>query len=335
MTKKENLQEFAMSRATRLSYDDLEKQIAEKLGAPYAEYREHWKQSSIFNGDPLSFPIHLDLELNDICNQSCIMCPRNEEIHQINRFKINTNEKLDNNIIFDVIKDASKRGLKSINFGAFAEPLIHKNLWNLIKFSHENGIVDSRVITNGLLLNRFTEEIFASGLINLFVSIDANSPETYTKIRGKGFQKVRQNVIDLAEEKKRRNSFFPIIRVSWVDMEINSHEKDDFVEFWSEIVNHVDIQNWSNFAKNANPEELLNPKQFECRSPWQRVSILANGEILPCCDFNGRNIPIGTISENTLEEVWNSERLAKVREGIILDNSPNCSSCQRCFSGNA
>ena len=108
--------------------------------------------------------------------------------------------------------------MKSINFGAFAEPLIHKNLWNLIKFSHENGIVDSRVITNGLLLNRFTEEIFASGLINLFVSIDANSPETYTKIRGKGFQKVKQNVIDLVEEKKRRNSFFPIIRVSWVDM---------------------------------------------------------------------------------------------------------------------
>ena len=117
-------------------------------------------------------------------------------------------------------------------------------------------------------------------------------------------------------------------------MEVNSHEKEDFVQYWSEIVNHVDVQNWSDFTRNADPEELLKPKKFECRSPWQRVSILANGHILPCCDFNGRNIPIGNIAKNTLEDAWNSGSMAQVREKITLDNSPNCSSCQRCFSGN-
>ncbi len=327
------LNHVEMSRNSRLSRNDIENDITSHLGEKYAEYRKAWDNSSnLENGTP-AFPIHLDIELNDMCNQSCVMCPRNEAKHENNGYELNTKKSLTEESVMQIILDGASKGLKSINFGAFAEPLIHKGLWNLIKNSHENGVVDSRVITNGLLLHKYINEVFSSGLINLFVSLDAHSSETYSKIRGKGYDRVRQNLLEVVQAKKDRGSFFPIIRVSWVDMAVNSHEKEAFIDYWSGIVDHVDIQTWSDFTRPPNQKELNLPKKFECRSPWQRIALLANGEILPCCDFNGRNIPIGNIGESTLEDAWNSSEMQNVRTNLLNDQSSNCNACQRCFSG--
>ena len=70
--------------------------------------------------------------------------------------------------------------------GAFAEPLIHNRVFDMVAYAHKNGIIDSRIITNGLLLNKYFDQIFDSGLVNLFVSIDAFSEDKYREIRGFG-----------------------------------------------------------------------------------------------------------------------------------------------------
>ena len=78
-----------------------------------------------------------------------------------------------------VIKEGSRKGLLSINLGAFAEPLIHNRVFDMVAYAHKNGIIDSRIITNGLLLNKYFDQIFDSGLVNLFVSIDLVGKHKY------------------------------------------------------------------------------------------------------------------------------------------------------------
>jgi len=328
----DNLNSKEVGRAvSRISSteDSLDFKISKIIGNDYQSYRNEWDMSFDSSVAVRNSPIHLDIEMQDFCNQSCVMCPRDSSGHQDLPYLLDTKKVADLEKIQALIIKAQKEGLRSINFGAFSEPLISKNLWSLIEFAHNHGIIDSRVITNGLLLDRYFEKVFSSGLVNLYVSIDAFTEFTYEKIRGKGFNKVIKNLNQIIKIKKDKGYSLPIIRVSFVEMDQNRHEKDSFVNYWIKHVDHVDVQTWSDYKKTVNAQELNNEKVFNCRSPWQRLAVTASGEILPCCDFNGRNLVLGNINEVTLNEAWKSKKMIKIREDLINGKSPTCESCQR------
>ena len=318
----------AVSRVSSkiLSVDEL---LSKELGSDYESYRNEWNLSFDNTHKIRNAPIHLDIEMQDFCNQACVMCPRDSLNHKDLPYELDTKVTSNHELIKIAIQGAAKEGLRSVNFGAFSEPLISKNLWELISFSHANGIVDSRVITNGILIDKYIDQIFSSGLVNLFVSLDAFTEPVYELIRGKGFNKVIKNLNSVIQRKQQTSSTLPIIRVSFVEMDQNRHEKDDFIRYWVSKVDHVDIQTWSDYKKPASQKEISDKKVFDCKSPWQRLAITARGEILPCCDFNGRNLVLGNINEISLTDAWSSDNMTKVRNDLQTQKSATCESCQR------
>ncbi|MBI5240014.1 MAG: radical SAM protein [Elusimicrobia bacterium] len=313
----------------RHSEKDVEALLARELGPRYAAYRAQWRALQA-GGEAPPFPIHIDFELVDACNQRCVMCPRNPDAHPDVRYRVNTGARLSLDDFHRVIDEGAPRGLLSINLGAFAEPLLHPDVFAMVRYAHERGVVDSRLITNGLLLDRHTEEAFSSGLVNLFVSLDAFTPKTYRKIRGAGFSRVRANLISFLEQRKARRRSLPVVRVSFVDMPSNTAEKEDFIAFWRDRADMIDIQIYDDF--NARPgihPVGARPKKWDCRSPWARVAVLADGTILPCCSFNGRALPIGSLRSGTIAEAWGSAAMRSVRSGILSDKLPDCHACQR------
>jgi radical SAM protein with 4Fe4S-binding SPASM domain len=76
-------------------------------------------------------------------------------------------------------------------------------------------------------------------------------------------------------------------------------------------------------------KDMSSKKKWDCYSPLARLSILSNGDVLPCCNFFGRNIPIDNIKNNNIKTIWNSKKLSNIRKGIINDTLKNCSICQR------
>ena len=313
---------------TRHSEKDIEKMLVAEFGDKYSHYREMWNGAG-YESIP-GFPIHVDFEVVDKCNQSCMMCPRNSGTHPGTGHSLNTGSVLNYEKYKNIIDEGVNEGLLSINLGAFAEPLLNKRVFEMIKYAHDKGVIDSRLITNGLLINSYIDEIFDCGLVNLYVSLDAFNESTYFKIRGKGFNVVKKNIFNIIEEKKRRNTILPIIRVSFIDMQINREEKDEFIDYWREIIDFVDIQVFDNFnVAITEPFDTSKRKKWSCMAPFKRVSVMSDGRILPCCNFFGRNIPIGNIYKNSLEEAWNSEKMHEVRSGILHDDLDNCSVCQR------
>lgn len=311
---------------THRVYDnDTEDKIISILGNKYIKYRKAWNDATP-SKIPL-FPIHLDFEFYDICNQSCIFCPRNENIHKNLSYKINTKAKLDESLLDKIILESSEENLMSVNFGAFAEPLINKNLFDLIKRFVGTGVIDTRVITNGLLLDKYIDQIFESGLVNLYISIDAFSETTYQQQRGNGYTKVINNILKFINEKKKRNSILPIVRVSFVETDLNKKEKEDFVNFWKDKVDHIDFQKKIDFSKNSN-ESLNDKKQWNCIDPFRRMSIISDGSILPCCSFWGRSLVIGNIRDISIKDAWKSLSMKKIREDLLLNKSSICNTCQ-------
>ena len=305
-------------------YDDVEKILINNFGKKYTDYRKAWNLATAENIP--NFPVHLDIEFYDICNQKCTFCPRNEEIHKNLSYEINTHKKIDENFLNKVMEESKKGGLMSVNFGAFAEPLIYKNIFKIVRKFHDIGVVDSRLITNALLLNKYNEEIFDSGLVNLYISIDAFSEKTYLSQRGQGYNKVIDNTLKFLDLKKEKKLELPIVRVSFVETDQNHNELSDFVDFWKDKVNKIDIQKKIDYTKDTDGK--YNQKQWSCIDPFRRLSVISDGSILPCCSFWGRALKIGNISKLSLQDAWNSNALKKIREDLIMDKSSICTACQ-------
>ena len=312
----------------RLSETDIHQVLGEHLGASYVDYRSEWSAVSPTNIP--SFPLHIDFELKDMCNQSCVMCPRNEEAHPDINYQLDARTVLSEDSFKKVIDEGAINGLRSVNLGGFAEPLVQTRCLDMVDYARSQGIIDTRIITNGLLMHRHMDAIFDSGLVNLFVSLDAYNPETYQAQRGPGFAKIKNSLLELLEEKKRRGSVLPIVRVSLVDMKSNHDEIEDFVKYWGPKVDFIDIQVFDDFNVDiTQPFDKGQTKKWDCRSPFARLSVMSNGEVLPCCNFFGKNIPVGNIEENTISEIWMSKTVRSVRDGIMNDQLDNCSICQR------
>ena len=313
---------------SRYSQRDLEALLTEQLGSRYTEYRAAWKAAG--PDTPPAFPVHMDFELNDRCNQRCSMCPRNEAKHPNINYELNKGTVLEFEDYARVIDEGAAKGLWSVNLGAFAEPLLHPRAFDMVAHAHDKGIVDSRLITNGILLDKHIDDIFDSGLVNLFVSLDAFSEEKFREVRGPNFQRVRDNLLAFLAERERRRRVLPIVRVSFIDMNVNREEKQGFIDFWGPKVDFIDIQVFDDFNVDVTrPYDAAKTKKWDCGSPWGRLAVLSCGDILPCCSFFGYNVPVGNIKDMSIEEAWNSEALAGIRRGILSDDLPNCSICQR------
>ncbi|MFC1517791.1 SPASM domain-containing protein [Candidatus Margulisiibacteriota bacterium] len=83
-----------------------------------------------------------------------------------------------------------------------------------------------------------------------------------------------------------------------------------------------------NLDKYIDPNININNKYFSCSEPWSGLQISANGDVYPCL-----SLKIGNIRENTLKNIWNSERYRKFRKKLLYYKVPNiCEGCCYLYS---
>jgi len=65
-----------------------------------------------------------------------------------------------------------------------------------------------------------------------------------------------------------------------------------------------------------------------CLYPWARTVVSPYGEVFPCINLSMLNYSLGSIKENSIKDIWNSERYVAFRK-ILRKNKllPICSKC--------
>jgi len=101
--------------------------------------------------------------------------------------------------------------------------------------------------------------------------------------------------------------------------EMNTKNEKENIEDWYKTLGE------EMNTKNRITDHL---KKYSCREPWSQMSIYSDGSILPCCATFGRNIPIGSIHNETVKEAWNGLKMKRIRDGF-KKNKPNkvCRAC--------
>lgn len=309
----------------------------EKEKNSYSLYRKIFEDASSFK-NLQEYPIHLDIELDNVCNYACTFCPIGQPDNELNGYYKNL-KKLDEKKIYELLDEAKSIGVRSLQFNLVNEPLAHKNIFKVLEYATNLKFDDLFFISNGYLLNeKNAKSILNSGLKKISFSLDAFSAETYKERRLKNtkpanYEKVINNILNFLELKKKYKKKFPLTRVSFIIMENNKHEVEAFKKFWEDKVDAIHFQKLIDYSDSNIIVSSVTENQ--CNMPMFRLSIKSDGNVKPCCVGYGENINIGNVYEQSLYEIWNSDIMKNFQKLHINKEADKNETCKKCLKNSS
>ena len=280
------------------------------------------------------FPTLLSIEFSSICNAKCIMCPHVE----MERVK----ENMPFEILQKVVQDCIGYPLKKVNLFWLGDSFCHHEILDYLRYVRkELKGVKLYISTNASLLSeKRTRAIIDEELIDVInFDIDGFKKETYEKIRlPLKFDKVVHNVRYFANYLKEQKKKKPQTRVTIINMKPTTDEIDDFVSYWSPLVDKVDVNKyntWLGTQQDLNVGESFEESQqggfdFACSHPWDELVIGADGRAGLCCLDYELEAEVGDVKKNTIQEIWQSEQMNWYRDKMLKLEYGEIDVCKNC-----
>lgn len=124
---------------------------------------------------------YLRVSVTDRCNLRCRYCMPEEGVKNLGHYIILSLEEMAR-----LIKIATAVGIRKVRFTG-GEPLVRKNIGQLIRYTADiAGIDDIAITTNGLLYPAMAKELKAAGLKRINISLDTLSDTKYHYITRRG-----------------------------------------------------------------------------------------------------------------------------------------------------
>ena len=134
------------------------------------------------------FPLYVEISPAGSCNHRCVFCAL-DYMKYTPRF-------LDTAMLKERIAEMGRLGVKSVMYGGEGEPLLHRDIAELIVHTKQSGI-DVAVTTNGVLLTEQMAEKIVASTSWIKVSLNAGTPDTYAAVhrtRVEDFRLVLDNI---------------------------------------------------------------------------------------------------------------------------------------------
>lgn len=275
------------------------------------------------------FPKVVLIDTVSHCDLRCSMCGHKD----MKRKRGVMSRPLFEKIIDEVAERDPKARVWMVFFG---EALILKRagLFDMIAYAKNKGLKDVVLNSNANLLDHDAAiGLINSGLDAIYIGIDSFSEATYNQTRvGGNYQKVVNNVLHLLELKRQYPGKGPEVFVQFVEMDINRHEMQPFIDFWNSKGAIVKIRPMVSWAGLVEAKNLVVPQEqrWPCYWAMQTMSITNEGQAVLCAvDVDARFVA-GNVNEQTLFEIWNGKlkELRVMQEKGMFNSLPfPCNQC--------
>ncbi len=282
-------------------------------------------------------PIRLWIETSARCNLACRLCVNKD---------IEASLKGDMDFgLFKKIIDEACDYVSDVNLFHRGEPLLNKNIVEMVQYAHNKNI-KTRIHTNGTLLDSgISEKLIKAGLNFISFSVDGYTKETYEKNRiNAKYDNTMENILDFLKIKKQLGlkTPFTVVQVMEFDESLNQEEfqsqKTQFIKKFDGLgLDKIAIRtphNWGGLLEIDGIRKIdrKNDKLIPCTFPWYSITVFYNGMAYLCPqDFEGE-IPVGDLNKVSLKEIFNNDVIMAVRNRFknkdVKDLSP-CNNCDR------
>lgn len=170
---------------------------------------------------------YLRISLTDQCNFRCTYCMPFENM----QFMPN-HELMQRNEIYELAKVFVDHGIKKIRLTG-GEPLVRKDFAS-IATALSDLPVELTMTTNGVLLDKYLQDIKTAGMKSINISLDTLNPERFKEITKRDhFQRVWDNILLMFAEgfKVKINA---VAKKGWIDKELL-----DFISLTKDLPLHV------------------------------------------------------------------------------------------------
>ena len=264
--------------------------------------------------------------------------------------------------LFHRILDDVKEHAHTMQFYFQGEPLLNKQLPEMIAMAHQVGLY-TIVSTNAQALNRSTAEaLVKSGLNRIIVSIDGFSEESYAAYRiGGSLHKALEGLQHLANAKAELHSRIRI-ELQVLRLRSNEHEWDWIKKNYKKLgATHLVFktaqlynfehghplmptdERYSRYRKTADgtyihkssplhstPYTLHRAFGALCLRLWSGCIITTNGEVLPCCYDKDHRHAYGNIMQQSLKELYHSNKANALRRHVLRNQGKPLDMCKNC-----
>lgn len=270
-------------------------------------------------------PKYLDIETNTDCNLKCKKC--------FQSFNTPERERIPFSMIRKLLREYSEKGGQSVKFTFRGEPLLYPRIYDAVKLAKKLGIPHVIFNTNTVLLTpEMTKKLIEVGLDEIICSVDSCNKETYKQLQGNGFKEVVHNIMVLGI--LRHCYGIPKVRIQACRNSINNDEigSGKYKQFWNDYADEIVITKELDLADQVEDFTVL--KDFCCEDIFERLVVLVNGDVLPCCaayDYvNDIAYSVGNIHKKTLEKIYNSKKLNSLRKLHNEGKSHEIEMCRKC-----
>jgi radical SAM protein with 4Fe4S-binding SPASM domain len=204
------------------------------------------------------------------------------------------------------------------------EPLLNKNLPLYIKTLKEMGVVKTVITTNAsLMTEEISHNLIEAGLDEMKVSFDGTSPEENDRIRTNGnFVRDSANVKNFLRVRERLSKSLPHVIISNIQI---GGEAKTMPSYLTEQFTGVEFRTTPSFLwvgskeyQNYNVIAQICTQPTYCGFMFETITILANGDIVPCCyDLQGKQV-MGNAFEDGIFNVWENEQYTGLRNGFKI-----------------
>ena len=299
------------------------------------------KRTELYKQLPLDMPFSLHVFVSYCCNFKCSYClqslPDTDLVKKGFKRQYMTFEDYTK-----TIDDAARweQPLKALIFAGHGEPLMHKNIADMVAYAKKKGVANRvEIVTNGSLLTPdLSDALINAGLDRLRISVQGTDAMAYEKTMGRKFDFdsfVRQ-LKYFYEHKSGTEVFCKIIDVALS----SEHDAQKFHDIFDPIADETAIEYEIPFVKEVDNAGLKDSFEFTksgkpvqdidvCAMPFYMLVVTPNGDVVPCCSTD---VPIvyGNIRQSSLQEIWNNGIHNGFCRVQLLGNRymhPVCSTC--------
>jgi len=265
----------------------------------FLEHRKNQEKlhfSNVDTSNPLSSLLTVEINTTELCNRTCVFCPRHDKNVYPNRnlnMSLETAQAIADNLSLDNYKG-------KISYSGFSENLLNKKFADIIKILKDKlPETTAECNTNGdRLTPEYAKQLFDSGLdllyINLYDGIDQ-------------IEKFDEIMKDIDKSKYKYRAHY-----SQADYGLNINNRGGSITWLG-----------------LDEESVDKLKGQPCHYPFYKMFIDWDGEVIFCANDWQKERKVGNLAKQRLKDVWLGEDLNTIRKRLIKGDRTE-SPCNKC-----